>query len=197
MDSFVASHPFCKKTMPRKRVSVGCTTAVARLSWDSPNTPQRFVLGASNVCLVGENPTRSALALENIHIGMRGSTVNRLWRCTYIPPRPPDPAPLPRLSISRTAGAESDRLREHGLPSSPARGGGAHPLPLFAGTVRSLYCISAAFVYTCTDFYPLLFCLTEVVTFCLFVCFVSLPLYCLRPSFFSLFLSPSYYYGGP
>ena len=32
------------------------------LSCDSPNTSRRFVLGASNVCLVGENPTCSVPA---------------------------------------------------------------------------------------------------------------------------------------
>ena len=43
-------------------------------SCDSPNTSRRFSLGASNVCLVGDNPTCSISDM----VGVRGSMVIRL-----------------------------------------------------------------------------------------------------------------------
>ena len=43
------------------------------LSCDSPNTLRRFALGARNVCLVGENPTSSALPLYR-HARVYGPT---------------------------------------------------------------------------------------------------------------------------
>ena len=53
---------FPKPPLPScaKRFLVGCSS---RPSCDSPNTSRRFALGASDVCLVGENPTRSVPAL--------------------------------------------------------------------------------------------------------------------------------------
>ena len=46
---------------PHKRFLVGCSSSLfMRLS---PNTSRRFKFGASNACLVGENPTRSVPAL--------------------------------------------------------------------------------------------------------------------------------------
>ena len=52
----------------------------------------RFALGASNACLVGENPTSSVPAL--LYTGMRGSMVIRLRLCMILS-TPPHPHPTP------------------------------------------------------------------------------------------------------
>ena len=44
---------------PQKRFFVGCSSPFTRLA----NTSRLFALGASDVCLVGEHPTRSVPAL--------------------------------------------------------------------------------------------------------------------------------------
>ena len=67
------------ESQPRKRFLVGCSSSPFQC--DSPNTTsRRFASGfaASDVCLVGENPTCSVPAL---YIGMRGSMVIRLRPC--------------------------------------------------------------------------------------------------------------------
>ena len=48
-----------QENQPRKWFLVGCSSPFM----NSPNTLLRFALGASNVCLVGENPTCSVPAL--------------------------------------------------------------------------------------------------------------------------------------
>ena len=45
------------------RLPSGSWSDAAQPSCDSPNTPRRFALGASNAGPVGENPTRSVPAL--------------------------------------------------------------------------------------------------------------------------------------
>ena len=49
-----------QETPPHERFLVGCSSPFMRLA---PNISRRFALGASNVCLVGENPTCSVSAL--------------------------------------------------------------------------------------------------------------------------------------
>ena len=51
--------PTCNKSPPQQPFFEGCSSP----SCDSPNTSRRFELGASNVCLVGENPACSVPAL--------------------------------------------------------------------------------------------------------------------------------------
>ena len=63
------------------RLTSGSWKDAVHPSCDSPNTSQRFALGASNVCLVAENPTCSVPVLC---VGMRGSMVIRLRPCMNI-----------------------------------------------------------------------------------------------------------------
>ena len=53
-----------QESPPHKRFLVGCSSPC-----NSPNTLRRFALGASDVCLVGENPTCSAPALWTYDYG--------------------------------------------------------------------------------------------------------------------------------
>ena len=58
--------PFKNKTVNVFAADSGRPSTHVReyTSCDSPNTSRRFALGASNVCLVGENPTCSFPALQ-------------------------------------------------------------------------------------------------------------------------------------
>ena len=71
-------HPYAKKDAKGARKSASqavlsrmCT---AHPSCNSPNTSRRVALGARDVCLVGENPTRSVRAVS----GCKDSTIIRL-----------------------------------------------------------------------------------------------------------------------
>ena len=57
-------HPSARKSEKgaEVRLTSGSWKDSVHPSCDSPNTSRRFALGASNVCLVGENPTCSVPA---------------------------------------------------------------------------------------------------------------------------------------
>ena len=65
-DSFAPPHPSIQSTPLSKyaRKFRPTTMDAAHSSFDTPNTSQSFALGSSNVCLVGERPTCSVLALQ-------------------------------------------------------------------------------------------------------------------------------------
>ena len=73
--------------MQQKNVSqaVLCTTQLTLHIYDSSNTSRRFALGASNVCLVGENPTCSVLALQGWE-GLWLYTTTAMHDMTTFPP---------------------------------------------------------------------------------------------------------------
>ena len=75
-------------------------TASVHPSCDSSNTSRRFALGASNVCLVGENPTCS------VPVAMRGSLVIRLRPFTNFEYTPP-----PAASIHSACLFSTDTMR--------------------------------------------------------------------------------------
>ena len=69
MNSLKLLYPYASPSHKQFLVLIGCSS---HPSCDSPNTSRRFALGASNVCLVGENPTFSVPVLYE---GVRGSLV--------------------------------------------------------------------------------------------------------------------------
>lgn len=63
LSSCVASHgPVTKAT--GNRLTSGSQYEASHPLCDSPNAPRCFTLGASNICFVGENPTRVVPALQ-------------------------------------------------------------------------------------------------------------------------------------
>ena len=94
--------------MPRYVLRAILEEDVVHPSCDSPNTSRRFALGASNICLVGENPASSVQA----QLGMRGSMVIRLRPSTIrVQPRPrPRPRPYSYASSGSNRGMFKFRL---------------------------------------------------------------------------------------
>ena len=78
-----------RSSPPRKRVFAGCSSLFMRLA-QHPHGASRLM--QVNAFLVGETPKWS---VQELFIGMRGSTVSRLRPCvTWAPPLSP-PLPLP------------------------------------------------------------------------------------------------------